>query len=60
MAHLYEVQLSNGDRPTVETPNHHDDHPADAFARHLLDVLKGAAGGVISATIIRYTYKGRR
>jgi hypothetical protein len=60
MSHVYEVKTSDGKAYDVTTPHHHQDHDAKAFLDHLLDVLKGAAGGVISGTIVHYAYKGRR
>lgn len=60
MSHVYEVHTSDGDVHSVTTPNHHDDHHPDTFAKHLLDVIKGAAGGFLSATVTRYVYRGRR
>lgn len=60
MAHVYEVHTSDGGVHHVETNHHHEQHDERTFASHLLDVVKGAAGGFLSATIVRYTYRGRR
>lgn len=60
MAHVYEVTTSNGERYTVTTREYHGDHHETTFRQHLLDILKGAAGGVISGSIMRFAYKGRR
>jgi hypothetical protein len=60
MSHQYDAHLDNGDRYTVTTDKHHDDHTEDGFKRHLLDVIKGSISGVISATVVRFAYKGRK
>jgi hypothetical protein len=60
MAHAYEVHTSDGQSYDVTVQEHHDDHPNDAFKKHLLDVIKGSVSGVISASVIRFAYKGRR
>lgn len=60
MRQVYDVELTSGQRHTVETPHHHDDHHPDDFAKHLLDVIKGATGGIISGVILRYTHRGHR
>lgn len=59
MAYVYEVKHSNGRTYDVTTNHHHEDHPEDAFTKHLLDVIKGAAGGVVSGYIIHYALKRR-
>jgi hypothetical protein len=56
---VYHVTLSNGESYTVTTEEHHDDHTDTSFARHLLDVIKSAIGGVISGTVVRFMHKGR-
>jgi hypothetical protein len=58
MAHKYEVHTDKGTFD-VTTPHHHDDHHEDTFLKHLLDVIKGAAGGVGAGMIMRYIYKGK-
>lgn len=58
--HLYEVHLDDGSVHDVRTPHHHDDHDDETFARHLLDVIKGAAGGVIGGLILRIIHKGHK
>lgn len=45
--HVYEHESRDGRRHQVATDHNHDDHPADTFQRHLLDVLKSASGGVM-------------
>lgn len=59
MAHLYEVSTTDGVY-NVTTDKHHDDHHPETFEKHLLDIIKGAAGGFLGATITRYVYRGRR
>lgn len=59
MAHQYEVHTNDGKSYDVSTPNHHEDHDDGAFRRHLLDVIKGAASGVIAQSVVRYVYRGR-
>lgn len=59
--HVYELEGKDGRRHEVATDQHHDDHPPETFQKHLMDVLKGASGGVISGFILhRVHYKGRR
>ena len=60
MAHLYEVELGDGQVHHVTTPHHHDDHDEDNFRRHLLDLIKQSAGALVSEVIIRVIYRGRR
>ncbi|WP_263588662.1 hypothetical protein [Sphingopyxis sp. GC21] len=60
MSHVYEVHTSDGQVHHVETDHHHDHHDERTFVSHLFDVIKGAAGGFLSATITRYVYRGRR
>lgn len=61
MAYEYEVTLSTGEKYTVSTPHHHDDHHPDDFTKHLLDIIKGAAGGILSSVIVqRFIFKGKK
>ncbi len=60
MAHLYDVQTSDGRTHPVATEHHHADYEDASFKRHLLDVLKGSAGGIISGMVVQYIYRGRR
>lgn len=60
MSHFYEVHTSDGNVHEVTTPHHHDDHPPETFVKHLIDVIKGAAGGFLGGSITRYVYRGRR
>ena len=57
MAHVYEVKHSNGRTYDVTTNRHHSEHSEDEFARHLLDIVKGAAGGVLSGYIVHFALK---
>lgn len=57
MANKYEVTLSNGKVYTVTTNEHHT--TKTDFESHLLDVIKGAAGGIIAAVVSHYVFKGR-
>ncbi|MDO9223608.1 MAG: hypothetical protein Q7U20_07840 [Caulobacter sp.] len=60
MSHQYDAHMDNGDKFTVTTSRHHDDHTDDEFAKHLLDVIKGSISGVVSGVIVRFAYKGRK
>ena len=60
MGHIYDVHTSDGRVHQVETNNHHSDHSEATFGKHLLDVLKGAAGGFIGGSLQRFVYRGRR
>lgn len=60
MSYLYEVHTRDGNVHEVSTPHHHDEHHEDAFVKHLLDVVKGAASGFLGASITRYVYRGHR
>lgn len=56
---LYEVQLRDGQRYDVRTPQHHDDHDDPGWRKHLADILKGTVSGVTSTLITRWVFKGR-
>ena len=43
--HVYEVKLTDGRAYRVETGVHHETVHEKHFMDHLVDVLKGAAGG---------------
>ncbi len=60
MSNEYTVRLTDGSTYTVTTTRHHDDHPFDEFARHLLDIIKGSVGGVIAGTVVHFLHKGRK
>jgi hypothetical protein len=60
MSHIYDVQTSDGRSHQVATQHHHDDHDDASFKRHLLDVLKGSASGVIGGSVVHFLYRGRR
>lgn len=60
MAHLYEVHTGDGNIHHVETDNHHDNHDAPTFERHLIDIIKMMAGGVATVVVTKILYRGRR
>jgi hypothetical protein len=61
MANVYHVVLSDGSEYTVTTERHHGDHTFEEFARHVLDVIKGAFSGVVAGLIVStITHKGRK
>ena len=58
---VYEVQLNDGRIfRDVTTEHSHQDHDDKTFKQHLLDVLKGGAGGVVSGFVVHFALKGRR
>lgn len=57
--HHYEVELTNGDKYKVTTPNHHDNHTLDVFLGHLVDILKSIVAGVATHHINNFVYKGK-
>ncbi len=60
MANQYEVSLSDGRSYTVTTDRHHDNHDDNSFRRHLLDIVKQSVSGVVSQTVVRFIFRGRR
>lgn len=60
MAHVYHVELNNGDSYTITTDKHHEEYPPNVFLGHLLDVIKRTGAQVAAIAITRYMYRGRR
>jgi hypothetical protein len=60
MANVYHVKFSTGETFDVTTEKHHDDLDEASFKKHLIDVVKGSATGVISGVIVGYVLKGRK
>ncbi len=64
MANVYHVTTNDGKAYDITTSEHHDDHTDNSFKTHLGKIVDGAiggtAGGVASAVIIRFVFKGKK
>lgn len=61
MAHVYEVQTSDGRVHQVATPKHHSQSDEKTFKQHLLDVIKQTTAQILAGVVVhRFNYKGTR